>query len=117
MKSLKLILLVGIFSFVFGCNKEDYFGNFQDLNGNGTRDLIQGRYTPTGYSLYFFDGNDFDTNYIVQSLKSKPINPHVFDNDNTGFPNVFYWTSKGDKSQRFIIKNNSGHFEKPEEVK
>lgn len=117
MKNLKLTIFALVFPFLFNsCNKEDFFGKFQDLNNNGTLDLIQGRYSPDGYTLYYFDGNNFDTNYIIKGLKSKPINPHAFDNENNGYPNVFYWISKGDKSQKFIVKNNNGCFEETKEL-
>jgi len=113
MKSKLLTILIPLMALFSNCNKEDYFGNFSDLNGNGTLDQINGIYTPKGYCIYYFDNGSLDTNYIAKGLKSRPANPTTFDFERDDFPDVIYEVYKGDKCERFVVNNVNGNFEEP----
>lgn len=115
MKKNLLTFLIPLMFLFNGCNKEDFFGEI-DLNGNGTPDMIQGRNTPTGYALYFFDGS-LDTNYIARGLKYKAINPRAWDFENDGFPDVVYSFPGKKGFEDYFVNNKEGKFEKPKRMK
>jgi len=105
--------------FFSSCNKEEFFRD-ADLNGNGTSEYIQGRTARDGYCLYYFDGSaessfnySSDTNYVLKGLKYRPINPHVWDFSDDGFPEIVY-SYPGEKGiETFVVDNKDGVLGEP----
>jgi len=92
------------------CNKEEMFEKV-DLNGNGTKEIIWNGYiSKKGHALYYFDGSPYDTNYIIKGLKSKPINPNIYDFEKDGYPEILYGVDVKGGTTNYRIENEGGSF-------